>query len=199
MRCLKSTHAKHCVTPKRLRHHLKPCTKLQVPALEFWRKPRQQWNHPQNFGPFTASRDSTMSPPCASPPRNHQTEHMYVNCGANSFRCSGSSRLTESSANAKLELVNVISKPRLFEAARATRNPELVKKTASWYQLAVKNTFGNFVELKKIFRTADLVGDVLIFDLGSYRLICGFSFERRQLLFKHLLTHADYDRGGWKS
>ena len=107
--------------------------------------------------------------------------------------------MTKSSANAKFALVNVISKPRLFEAARATRNPELVKKTASWYQLAVKNTFGNFVELKKIFRTADLVGDVLIFDLGSYRLICGFSFERRQLLFKHLLTHADYDRGGWKS
>ncbi|MBI3208578.1 MAG: hypothetical protein HYZ37_06715 [Candidatus Solibacter usitatus] len=45
--------------------------------------------------------------------------------------------------------MNVISKPNLFEAARATKNAQVIEKAARWY--------GRF------------------FNLGSYRLICGSS------------------------
>jgi mRNA interferase HigB len=94
--------------------------------------------------------------------------------------------------------VNVISKPNLFEAARATGNSQLAEKVARWYELATKNNFANFVELQRVFPSVDLTGDKLAFNLGSYRLICGVSFLRKTLFFKALLSHAAYEQGGWK-
>ena len=94
--------------------------------------------------------------------------------------------------------MNLISKPNLFEAARAKKNPQLVDKIESWYQLATKNDFENFVELQGVFSSVDWVADKLVFNLGSYRLICGVSFRRKAFYFITLLSHAEYDRGGWK-
>ena len=94
--------------------------------------------------------------------------------------------------------MNVISKPNLFLAARATKNAQLVEKAARWYELATKNDFYNLVELQEVFPSADWVGEKLVFNLGSYRLICGVSFLRKTFFFKALLSHAEYDRGGWK-
>ena len=94
--------------------------------------------------------------------------------------------------------MNVISKANLFEAARATENPDVVERAARWYELATKNDFANFVELRAAFPTVDWVQDRLVFNIGSYRLICGVSFLRKTLFFKALLTHAHYDKGGWK-
>jgi len=93
----------------------------------------------------------------------------------------------------------VISKPNLFDAARATRKPEVIEKAARWYELATKNDFANFVELQKVFPSVDWVDDKLVFNLGSYRLICGVSFLRQAFFFKALLRHVEYERGGWKS
>jgi mRNA interferase HigB len=93
----------------------------------------------------------------------------------------------------------VISKPNLFEAARATKKPEVIEKTARWYELATKNDFANFVELQKVFPSVDWVDDRLVFNLGSYRLISGVSFLRRAFFFKALLSHAAYEKGNWKS
>jgi len=95
--------------------------------------------------------------------------------------------------------VNVISKPNLFDAARATKNPHLLEKVARWHELAAKNSFDNFVELRRVFPAADLVGGKVVFNLGSHRLICGVSFLRKTFFFKALLSHASYDKGGWKS
>ena len=94
--------------------------------------------------------------------------------------------------------MNVISKPNLFLAARATKNTQLVEKAARWYELATKNDFYNLVELQEVFPSADWVGEKLVFNLGSYRLICGVSFLRKTFFFKALLSHVEYDRGGWK-
>ena len=79
------------------------------------------------------------------------------------------------------------------------RNPQLIEKVARWYELATKNDFSSFVELRGVFPSVDLVEDKLVFNLGSYRLICGVSFLRKTFFFKTLLSHADYDEGGWKS
>jgi mRNA interferase HigB len=94
--------------------------------------------------------------------------------------------------------LNVISKPNLFQAARATKNPQLIEKSARWYELVTKNDFVNFVELQRVFPSADWVVDKVVFNLGSYRLICGVSFLRKTFFFKALLSHAAYDQGGWK-
>jgi mRNA interferase HigB len=95
--------------------------------------------------------------------------------------------------------VNVISKPNLFLAAGATKNEQLFEKTARWYELATKNDFANLIELQGVFPSADWVGGRVVFNPGSYRLICGVSFLRKAFFFKALLSHAEYDQGGWKS
>jgi mRNA-degrading endonuclease HigB of HigAB toxin-antitoxin module len=95
-------------------------------------------------------------------------------------------------------LLNVIGKPNLFEAARATKNAQLVEKAARWYELATKNDFANFVELQGVFPSADWVVDKAVFNLDSYRLICGVSFLRKTLFFEALLSHAAYDQEGWE-
>ena len=92
----------------------------------------------------------------------------------------------------------MISKANLFEAARATRNAQIVEKAARWYELATKNDFVNFVELEQVFPSVDSVENKLVFNLGSYRLICGVSFLRKTFFFKALLSHAAYDQGAWK-
>ena len=92
----------------------------------------------------------------------------------------------------------MISKPNLFEAARSTRNAQLVEKATRWYDLATKNDFDNVVEVREVFPSVDWVEGKLVFDLGSYRLICSVSFLRKAFFFKALLSHAEYDRGGWK-
>ena len=79
------------------------------------------------------------------------------------------------------------------------RNPQLVEKAARWYELATKNDFVSFAEVREVFPSVDWVQEDLVFNLGSYRLICGVSFLRKTLFFKALLGHADYDQGGWKS
>lgn len=94
--------------------------------------------------------------------------------------------------------MNVISKANLFEAARGTKNPQAFERVARWHELATKNDFENFVALREVFRSVDFVGDKLVFNLGSYRLICGVSFLRKTFFFKALLTHDAYDQGGWK-
>ena len=73
-----------------------------------------------------------------------------------------------------------------------------MEKTARWYELASKNDFNSFIELRDVFPSADLVGDKVVFNLGSYRLICGVSFLRKAFFFKALLSHTAYDRGGWQ-
>jgi mRNA interferase HigB len=96
-------------------------------------------------------------------------------------------------------MVNVISKPNLFSAARATGNAQVIRKVAHWYEVATRNDFESLIELQRAFPSADWVADRVVFNLGSFRLICGVFFLRRAFFFKALLSHADYDKGGWKS
>jgi mRNA interferase HigB len=43
-----------------------------------------------------------------------------------------------------------------------------------------------------------MVREKIVFNVGAYRLICGVSFLRKTFFFKALLSHAEYDQGGWK-
>ena len=78
-------------------------------------------------------------------------------------------------------------------------NAQLVEKAARWYELATRNDFDNLVELKIVFPSADWVDGKVVFNLGSYRLICGVSFLRKTFFFKALLSHSEYEEGRWKT
>jgi mRNA interferase HigB len=51
-----------------------------------------------------------------------------------------------------------------------------------------------------MFGTADFVGDKTVFDIGGnkYRLIAYIHYRAKIVFIKHILTHAEYDKGDWK-
>ena len=63
------------------------------------------------------------------------------------------------------------------------------------------NLFDNWAALKRVFNTADKVGDLVVFNIGGnkYRLVAYVQFERQIVYVKAVMTHAEYDKGDWKS
>jgi mRNA interferase HigB len=62
------------------------------------------------------------------------------------------------------------------------------------------NQFVGFDELRKVFPSADRVGELYVFNIGGnkYRLIAALHFNRHKAYVRQVLTHAEYDRGRWK-
>jgi mRNA interferase HigB len=70
----------------------------------------------------------------------------------------------------------------------------------SWYRVAKQAQWGNLAEVKETYPSADLVGEYIVFNIkgNDYRLIVGINFSNQTIYIKHILTHADYNKGKWK-
>ncbi len=58
----------------------------------------------------------------------------------------------------------------------------------------------SFADVRERFPSADQVGKFTVFNIGGnkYRLIAVIHFNRGKVYVRHVLTHADYDKEGWK-
>ena len=58
----------------------------------------------------------------------------------------------------------------------------------------------NFSQLRVLFPGVDKVGDIYVFNIGGnkLRLIAAIHFNRQKVFVRAVLTHAEYDQGGWK-
>ena len=66
-----------------------------------------------------------------------------------------------------------------------------------WYHELVNCNFGNFNELKGVYRNASLIADDrVIFNVmgNKYRLIVRISFEFKAIQIKWFGTHAQYNK-----
>jgi len=70
-----------------------------------------------------------------------------------------------------------------------------------WFKIVQKTDFASFNDLRMTFPSADKVGDLIVFNIGGnrYRLIAAAHFNRSKIYIRHVLTHAEYDRGAWKN
>lgn len=95
-----------------------------------------------------------------------------------------------------------ITLKRLSEAA--AKHPTARSKIEFWYSVAVVAKWANLVETRATLRHADQVevksGKVVtVFNLGdAFRLITAIHYNRERIYILKILTHADYDKGGWK-
>ena len=80
------------------------------------------------------------------------------------------------------------------------QHPDSKTALVRWFKIVQKNDFTSFNELRPVFPSADKVGDLVIFNIGSnkYRLIASIHFNRSKLYIRHVLTHAEYDKRAWK-
>lgn len=70
-----------------------------------------------------------------------------------------------------------------------------------WYDLAEQARWKSFREVRSTFgKTVDRVGDCYVFDIqgGNFRLIAKISKTWKKVWIRHVLTHAEYDRGKWQ-
>ena len=95
--------------------------------------------------------------------------------------------------------MHVITRKRLNEFA--AKYPQTRSALAHWYRLVRNARFQSFVELRRTFPGADLVGQFTVFNLGGnkVRLIAAIHYNRGKLYIRHVLTHEEYDRANWKS
>jgi mRNA interferase HigB len=95
--------------------------------------------------------------------------------------------------------VKIISNSAL--RAFAAQHPQAQEPLQGWRRVIEKNRFDTWAALKAAFNTVDKVGDLVVFNVGGnkYRLIAHIRFEKQIVYIKAVLTHTEYDRGGWKS
>jgi len=98
--------------------------------------------------------------------------------------------------------MRVISEKALKDFAQ--RHPDADAPLRVWCKLVKSGTYRNLAELRRTFGSADYVptdkSDFYVFDVAGnkYRLISAIHFNRQMLFIRYILTHPEYDRGGWK-
>ena len=94
--------------------------------------------------------------------------------------------------------MHVISRKKLLEAART--HGEIGESLDSWYRVAKKAEWKNLMEVKRVLPSADAVGKFTVFNIkgNAYRLITEINYQTGRIFLRHVLTHAEYSKGGWK-
>ncbi|MGB8582780.1 MAG: type II toxin-antitoxin system HigB family toxin [Candidatus Sulfotelmatobacter sp.] len=94
--------------------------------------------------------------------------------------------------------MHVISRKKLKDAA--SRHIDLESPLDAWFRIAKKAEWKTLMDVRKTFSSADAVGKWTIFNIkgNEYRLIAEINYPFGRIYIRHVLTHAEYDRGGWK-
>lgn len=79
-------------------------------------------------------------------------------------------------------------------------HPDSKNPLQRWYKIVSNSDFKSFADLRQTFPSADQVGDLIIFDIGGnkFRLVTSIHFNRGKVYVRHVLTHKEYDKEGWK-
>ena len=94
--------------------------------------------------------------------------------------------------------MRVISNRRLIEFGQL--HVDAAVPLQSWRKLMESRTYLGFNDLRQTFGTADVVGEMYVFDIrgNHYRLICRLDYRAQHCYIRTILTHAQYERGDWK-
>ena len=94
--------------------------------------------------------------------------------------------------------MHVISRKKLKDAA-ARRN-DLEGPLETWFRIAKTASWKSLADVRKTLATADAVGKWTVFNIkgNQYRLITEINYTFKRIYLRHVLTHAEYDRGAWK-
>ena len=94
--------------------------------------------------------------------------------------------------------MHVVTHARIVDAQ--VRFPQSATALDFWYRAMKHGRFATFGELRAAFGSVDKVGPLYVFNVGGnkLRLIAAVHFNAGKVFVRHVLTHAEYDRGTWK-
>lgn len=83
----------------------------------------------------------------------------------------------------------------------AAKRPQAKKPLDHWYGIAKRAQWQTIDDVKTVFPHADAVDGCTVFNIGGnkYRLISKIRYKNQIIYIRFILTHADYDKGEWKS
>ncbi len=79
-------------------------------------------------------------------------------------------------------------------------HPDAENPLRSWFKSTKAAYWQSFADVRAVYAKADQVGNLTVFNIGGnkYRLIAAIHYNRAKVYVRHVLTHAEYDRGQWK-
>ena len=94
--------------------------------------------------------------------------------------------------------MHVISRKRLLEASQV--HGYLAAQLDTWYRIAKHAAWKSLDDVRQTFPSADRVGKHTVFNIkgNAFRLIVEINYITGRVYIRHVLTHAAYDKGGWK-
>jgi mRNA interferase HigB len=97
--------------------------------------------------------------------------------------------------------VRVISRRAIQEFVSV--HAEALEPLDHWYRVARRAAWRSLVEVRRDFPHADAVGKYTVFNTAGnkVRLIATIQCQCQMgqvVYIRHILTHAEYDQGGWK-
>ena len=78
--------------------------------------------------------------------------------------------------------------------------PDSETPLLTWFKIVKASKYGSFNQLRLTLKTADKVGDRIVFNIAGNkcRLVTVIHFNYGRIYVRHVLTHEEYDKGGWK-
>jgi mRNA interferase HigB len=94
--------------------------------------------------------------------------------------------------------MHVISRMKLHEAS--AQHAELEGPLDAWFRICKKATWKSLADVRMTLASADTVGKCTVFNIkgNQYRLITEINYRFGRIYIRHILTHSEYDRGGWR-
>ena len=92
----------------------------------------------------------------------------------------------------------MISRKTLKDFARAHAGSET--PLDAWYRVAKSAKWASIDDVRKTYPHADFASPYTIFNVkgNTYRLVVIIKYQYQLVLIKHVMTHAEYDKGKWK-
>ena len=81
------------------------------------------------------------------------------------------------------------------------KHPDSETPLKVWFKIVKATKYRSVNHLRETFPTADPVEDKVVFNIGGnkYRLITVIHFKYSKVYIRHVVTHAEYNKGGWKN
>jgi mRNA interferase HigB len=94
--------------------------------------------------------------------------------------------------------MHIITRKCLLEFSK--KHPDCSTALESWYWIFKRTNFNSFNELRQTFPSADIVGNLNVFNIGGNKacLIAAVHYDTHRIYIRHILTHKEYDRGSWR-
>jgi mRNA interferase HigB len=94
--------------------------------------------------------------------------------------------------------MKVISRRPIVTFSRA--HPGALAPLDHWYRTTLRAVWKSLTEMRRTFPHADPVGRLTVFNVGGgkYRVIARVNHHTQKVFVRAILTHGEYDRGGWK-